>query len=148
MTLSASVLKTLLMAASLGMVVPILAQSTPPAKPRVTAGKEPDAEPVLPGVSVPRGEGWMSLYLEGGTFRLGFYDAAKKPIPSPASRATARWNPPLKTGEVRAVLNPSGDGLTLQSNKPVRPPLVFKVYVTLLNGDDAALESHVIDFKG
>ncbi len=148
MTLSAPVLKTLLMAASLGMVVPMLAQPSPPARARVTTGKEPEVEPALPGVVVPRGEGWMSLSVNGGTFRLGFHGADKKPIASPASRATARWNPPLKTGEVRAVLNPTGDGLTLQANKQVRPPLVFKVYLTLLDAEGATLESHVVDFKG
>jgi len=148
MNLSAPVMKTLLMAASLGMVVPMLAQSSAPARPRSTAKKDKENDIVLPGVVIPRSAGWMSLSIENGGFRLGFYDADKKAVPSPAARATVRWNPPLKTGEMRAVLNPSEDGLSLLGNKPVRPPHVFKVFLTLVDADGAVLESHVLDFKG
>jgi len=83
MNLSAPVMKTLLMAASLGMVVPMLAQSSAPARPRSTAKKDKENDIVLPGVVIPRGAGWMSLSIENGGFRLGFYDADKKAVLHP-----------------------------------------------------------------
>jgi len=148
MKLSAPVMKTLLMAASLGMVIPMLAQPSTPVRSRSTAKKDRENEVVLPGVVVPRGPGWMSLSIESGNFRLGFYNAEKQAVPSPVARATVRWNPPLKTGDLRAVLNPSADGLALLGNKPVRPPHLFKVFLTLVDAEGAVLESHVLDFKG
>ena len=92
MKLSTPVLKTLLMTASLTMVVPILAHSTPPARPKADAPPDtPDAETVLPGSVVPHGEGWLSLSIADGTFVLSLYDAQKQPIDMPFVRATARW---------------------------------------------------------
>ncbi len=149
MKLSTPVLKTLLMTASLTMVVPILAQSTPPARPKADAPPEaPDSETVLPGSVVPHGEGWLSLAIADGTFVLSLYDARKQPIDMPFVRATARWNSPLRTSEQRLVMNPAGDGRTLKGNKPVRPPHVFKVFLTLINPDDSVGASYAIDIRG
>lgn len=150
MKLSTPVLKTLLMTASMTMVVPILAQSAPSSKSKVNekSHEPPESETVLPGSVVPHGGGWLSLSLAGGTFRLGFYDANKRPVDMPFIRATARWNSTLRTSEQRLVLNPSGDGKTLKGNKPVKPPYVFKVYLTLMNADDSVGASYVIDFRG
>ncbi len=103
---------------------------------------------MLPGSVVPHGDGWLSLSLSGGTFRLGCYDANKQPIDMPFARATARWNSTLRTSEQRLVLNPSGDGKTLKGNRPVKPPYVFKVYLTLINADDTVGASYVVDFRG
>lgn len=147
MKLSAPVLKTLLMTASLGMVVPMIAQTTPRPPVRSPGPDEPENEPVLPGVSVQRGDAWLALSVEGGRFRLGFYDAKKKPMPVTAARASVRWNPVNKTGESRAVLNPDASGTALVGNQPVRPPYVFKVYLALLDADGNAVDQLVIDLR-
>jgi len=148
MKLSAPVLKTLLMTASLSMVVPILAQTRTPIRPKVDLAPEPEPEIVLPGSVVPYGEGWLSLSVANGTFQLAFFDSKKKPIPQPFLRATARWNSPLRTSEQRLVMNPSPDGFALVGNKPVKPPYVFKVYLAAINPDDSVGASFVVDFKG
>lgn len=149
MTLSTPVLKTLLMTASLSMVVPIVAQTTPPARPKADARPgTPDPDVVLPGSVIPHGEGWLSLSLADGTFLVGLYDARKQPIDMPFVRATARWNSPLRSSEQHLVLNPTGDSRTLKGSRPVKPPYVFKVYLTLMNADDSVGASYVIDFRG
>lgn len=116
-----------------------------PAKPTPTP--TPTPEPILPGVVIARGDGWMSLSIENGTFRLGFYDAQKLPVAANVARASARWNNTLKTGELRTVLNPSPDGKALIGNQPVRGPYVFKVFLTLIDAEGVAVSSHVIDFR-
>ncbi len=150
----------------MGMVVPIFAQTKPkekaPAKsPTAPAKKaektepkkeEPaaeEAEPVIPGTTIARADGtFLGLSLEGGNFKLSFYDEKKKPVSANVVRATARWNPVNKTGELRVVLNPTGDGLALTGPQQVRPPFVFKVYLTLINEAGEAVESHAVDFRG
>jgi hypothetical protein len=149
MKLNAALAKSLLMAASIGIVVPLLAQTAPknPAPPAAPA--EEEAEPQLPGSVIARASGgFLSLSLEGGHFKLSFYDAKKKPIAADAVRAVTRWDPVNKTGDVRSILNPTDDGTALKGNVIVRPPYVFKVYVTLIGADDKAIESHVVDFRG
>ena len=155
---NAALAKSLLMAASIGIVVPLCAQTVPkknapaaatpkPAPTPAPAAEEP--EPQLPGSVIARpGGGFLSLTVEGLHFKLSFYDAKKKPLAADAIRAIARWDPVNKTGEVRSVLNPIADGTALQGNVPVRPPYVFKVFLTLLGPDGKTLESHVVDFRG
>jgi hypothetical protein len=156
---NAALAKSLLMAASIGIVVPLCAQTAPkksaptagPSKPApapaAPAAEEP--EPQLPGSVIARPSGgFLSLTVEGLNFKLSFYDAKKKPLAADAVRAIARWDPVNKTGEVRSVLNPTDEGTALMGNVPVRPPYVFKVFLTLLGPDGKALESHVVDFKG
>jgi len=159
MKFNAGLAKSLLMAASIGMVVPLVAQTAPkkaapkggaakPAPaPEVPAGEEPEI--ALPGAVISRsGGGFLSLTIEGIHFKLSFYDAKKKPVDADAIRAITRWDPVNKTGQVRSILNPSGDGKSLTGNVPVRPPYVFKVYITLIGPEDAVIESHVVDFRG
>jgi hypothetical protein len=158
MKLNAALAKSLLMAASIGTVVPLAAQTAPkkpaagsakPAPAPAPAPDETEAEPVLPGSVIARpGGGFLSLSLEGVNFKLTFHDAKKKPVPADAVRATVRWNPVNKTGDLRSVLNPGGSDNALVGNVPVRPPYVFKVYLTLIGPDDKAMESHVVDFRG
>jgi hypothetical protein len=64
------------------------------------------------------------------------------------ARATARWPVKDKRGDERAVLNPNGDGTVLTSGTFVRPPFVFKLYLSLfVEGSNDAVESYVIDFR-
>jgi hypothetical protein len=158
MKLNAALMKTLLMAASIGVVVPVLADTS--AKANASKGKtgsakpaeEPkadEAEPVIPGTVINRKNGgFLGLTLEGGGFKLSFYDGKKKPVAVDAARAALHWKPNYKVGEERDVLNPSGDNLSLSSPRPVRPPYTFKLFITLLSEDDKAIESFVVDFRG
>ncbi len=150
----------------MGLVVPILAETTPkakaPAKTPVPPATKPgakkeapkdepkaEAEPVIPGAVIERSDGtFLGLSLESGNFKLSFYDAKKKPVAANVARAAARWNPVNKTGDERVVLNLAGDGLALTGPRQVRPPFVFKVYLTLLNEAGEAVENHVVDFRG
>jgi hypothetical protein len=152
MKINASLAKSLLLATSFGLALPMLAQppaKPAPAKPGETAKEE--AEPVIPGMTLTRKNGdFIGLELADGNFKLSFYDKKKKPIPCDVAQATARWNPSYKKGDERRVLNPSGDGKTLISNPPVvRPPYNFKLFLTLLSEDGQAVESFpAIDFRG
>lgn len=130
------------------------ATATPaPAKPGARAKpevKKEVEEPKIPGVTIPRANGtFLGLEVVGGNFKLSFYDAKKKPIAPDVTRATARWPNPRGPGDNRAVLNSSGNALV--GNKPVLPPLIFNVYITLLDGegDEAkAVETLVVPFRG
>jgi hypothetical protein len=84
--------------------------------------------------------------VENNVFVLSFYTAKKKPAAPDAARASARWNPAQKTGSAFAILTPSGTG-SLTGNKPVTPPRIFKVYLTLLAEDGTVLESHAVDYR-
>lgn len=120
----------------------------PDAKPEAPSPERRPAEEIpLPGVSIPYEGGWMSLAVESGVFHLRFYDAKRKLLPVPAIRATARWNPPLKTGFSRTVLLPANEGRALVGNTFVRPPLRFRVYLTLIGAGDQVMGSYSIDFE-
>ena len=164
MKLNAALAKSLLMAASIGVVVPLIAQTVPkkdapkqpakPATPKAAPAPAPaapaeEAEITLPGAVITRASGgFLSLTVEGGHFKLSFYDVKKKPASADAVRATARWDPVNKPGVMRTVLLPAGGNQALTGNTFVQPPFVFKVYLSLIGPDDAVLESHVIDFRG
>ncbi len=145
---SAPVLKTLLLAAIASLVLPLHAHAATAALPQPPASdRRPADEVPLPGVSIPYEGGWMSLAVEKGVFHLRFYDAAREPLPAPAIRATARWNPPMKTGFSRSVLLPADEGRALVGNTFVKPPHTFRVYLTLIGANDQVLGSYTIDFK-
>jgi hypothetical protein len=152
MKINASLAKSLLLFASFGLALPVLAQAPAkpaPAKPGETAKEEP--EPVIPGTTLDRKDGsFIGLELADGGFKLSFYDKKKKQVACDVAQATARWNPNNKKGDERRVLNLSGDGKTLVSNPPVvRPPYIFKLYLTLLSEDGQVVESFpAIDFRG
>ena len=127
-----------------------------PVDPKATAAKpavkKPDVVPVIPGQTVNRANGtFLGLQVINGNFVLSFYDKKKKPMAPDVTRATARW-PNLRsatTGDNRAVLNREGNALV--GNKPVVPPLVFTLRLSLLQGDAEeakVVESFVVAFKG
>lgn len=133
----------------------LLSAQTAPAKPakpgakaKVEAPKE--VEPVIPGQTIARANGtFLGLEIVGGNFKLSFYDAKKKPAAVDVTRATARWPNTRGPGDNRTMLNVSGNALV--GSKHVLPPLVFNVYITLLQGegDEAkAVESLVVPFRG
>ena len=165
---NACLLKTLLLAASLGIAAPLPAQDAAAASPpksvttkKTDANKNtpatpgaqkpaaPEPEPQIPGITIPRAKGgFLGILVENGNFKLSFYDAKKKPAPVDVARATARWPVKYRLGDERTVLNPTGDGTALTSGTFVRPPFVFKLYLSLfVEGRDDAAESYVIDFR-
>jgi len=154
MKINAALAKTLLLVASTGMVMPMLAKppaktAPAPAKQGETAkaeGEEP--EPTIPGISAKRTNGgYIGIEIAGGGFKLSFYDEKKKQVDCDVAHAAARWKPNYTVVQERCILNPSGDGKTLVSSD-VRPPYNFKLSLTLLSEDDKAVESFTLDFKG
>ncbi len=124
---------------------PAAPKSGPPAAVSAAAAEEEEGK--IPGVAIPRANGtWLGLRVENNVFVLSFYTAKKKPAAADAARASARWNPPQKTGSAFAILTPSGTG-SLTGNKPVTPPRIFKVYLTLLAEDGTVLESFAVDYR-
>jgi hypothetical protein len=123
----------------------------PKAVPAAKAVVKKEPEPIIPGLTIPRGNGtFLGLEVAGGNFKLSFYDKKKKPVAPDVSRATARW-PNLKsvTGPNRTVLNPSGKSLV--GSKPVLAPYTFNVYISLMqgDGDDAkVVETYDVPFRG
>jgi hypothetical protein len=108
----------------------------------------------IAGTEIKRGAGYMGLELVGGTFKITFYDAKRKPmaVPPEITRAALRWAVSYRQGlDERAVLNPSEDGKSLTSLKVVKPPHNFRLYITLLaaaTAEDGAGETYSIDFRG
>lgn len=109
-------------------------------------------EPQIKGVVVPRAAGgYLAVEIVNSTFKLSFYDAKKQPVPPDVARALLRWDPKTKVGQERVVLNPSGDGLSLGTGKPVRPPYAFKLFITLIKeakeSEEPVGETYTIDFR-
>lgn len=148
------ILLAVLLALGLGaMAAAQTPKKAPAAKsPTEKAGAKKE-EPKIEGVEVLRGErGFLGVQIVNGTFKLNFYDKAKKPTEPDVARAALRWDPKYKVGEERVVLNPTGDGKSLSSPKVIRPPHQFKLYITLIKeaigeGQSPVSESFVIDFK-
>lgn len=131
-------------------VVPVKPTPTPRPTPKKEPAKKPEPPPVIEGITIPRGSGFLGIAIVGGTFRLSFYDAEKKPVPPDVARAALRWPVKYQPGDERAVLNPAPDGNSLTSTRVVRPPYQFKLFITLIPADAAAGagETFVVDFKG
>jgi hypothetical protein len=124
---------------------------------KAPAPKSPPAtkENKIEGVEVARaGRGFLGVQIVNSTFKISFYDAKKKPVAPDVTRAVLRWDPKYKVGKERVVLNLSEDGKSLTSAKNIRPPYLFKLYITLLKDASDAPEAaepvgetHVIDFR-
>ncbi len=112
-----------------------------------------EAPPQIEGIVVPRGAlGFMGVEIVNSTFKISFYDAKKKPTKADVTRALLRWDPKYKAGSERLLLSVSEDGKSLTSPRNIRPPYLFKLFITLMKdgaeGEDGAGETHVIDFRG
>ena len=106
------------------------APAKPGAKAKVEVKKE--AESVIPGQIIPRANGtFLGLEIDGGNFKLSFYDAKKKPMSPDVARAAARWpnSRHADQGPNRTVLNPNGNALV--GNKNVQPPFSFTVFISV-----------------
>lgn len=106
----------------------------------------------IEGMEIARANGgFLGVRVVDGMWRLTFYNKMKKPTPPDVARAVFRWDAKYKLGEERLVLNPGGDQNSMTHPKTVRPPLTFKLFITLLStaadGTDAASENYTIDFR-
>jgi hypothetical protein len=157
MKLNVAFTRSLLMAASLGMVIPLIAQTPPPAAPdkakppAKTAPKKTPAKPTPPpeadapaeakiiGLAIPREKGgFLGLAIEDSKVQLRFYDSKKKLVAPDVAQATMRWTSTKKRGDEYLVLNPAGDGKSLTSDRVIPPPYNFRVLLRLLQGDENA----------
>ena len=148
MKLNTAVAKSWLMAASIGMVVPlvVVAQTTP--KPTAPKKEKAEPPPKIDGIKIPRADGrFLGLTVEGVQFHLRFYDEKKKPEKPDAARAAARWNPVNVKAEQRVILNPVGDGMSLVSPGLVRPPLTFRAFFTLFTEDGQVMDTFSVDLN-
>lgn len=144
------------LACTLAIALPLAAQ-TPPGTPKTKASATtPPAkkapEPKIEGMEVPRGElGYLGVAIVGGQFKITFYDKKKAPVVADVHRALLRWDPKYKQGQERVVLNLTEDGKALTAPKAIRPPYIFKLFITLMKksetGEDKATETYTIDFR-
>ncbi len=151
MKLNTAVMKSLLMAASIGVVVPlvVMGQTPPPAtKPAAPKKEKAEPPPKIEGITVPRANGhFLGLTVDGVQFKLRFYNEKKKPEKADAATAAARWNPVNIKAELRAILTPTPDGMMLVSPGWVKPPLTFQVYFTLFTADGQVIETFHFDLN-
>lgn len=116
------------------------------------AGKPPAKKPEEPvakidGVTIARSAGFLGLRIVDNHFVLTFYDAEKKKIAPDAVRATLRWAVTYQKANEKAVLEPAGDG-ALSSSKFVRPPHIYKVFVTVfLSANEESVENYTVDYQ-
>ena len=130
------------------------AQTKPAPKPGAPKQdtKKEDEIGVIEGMTLARPNGhFLGLKLEGGKYKLTFYDKKKKPEKVDVTRATARWPNMHGPGDNRTVLNPAGDGTYLMGAQFVRGPYAFKLFITLLRGEGneaVGVETYTVDFRG
>jgi hypothetical protein len=128
----------------------------PPASKPAPGKAAPEAKKeemgVIEGMTLTRPNGhYLGLKLEGGKYKLTFYDKKKKPEKVDVARATARWPNMHGPGDNRAILNPAGDGTFLMAPQFVRAPYAYKLFLTLLRGEGdqaTAVENYTVDFRG
>jgi len=128
-----------------------------PAKPAtqspVTApAKKPEPAPAakVEGMEVARSsKGFLGVALVGGCFRITFYDANRKPVAADVTSASLRWTVKYQPKPERTLLVPAGDGRSLASPFVVRPPLAFRLNISLfVEGREEPSEIYQIDFRG
>lgn len=105
----------------------------------------------IEGTVVGRGDaGFFAITIVDSRFVLKFYDTERKPIAPNVAAAALRWNVRYQPMPERAFLEPNADNTALTSEKVIRPPHSFKLFVTLLprEGSGQADETYPVDFSG
>jgi hypothetical protein len=114
-----------------------------------------EESPKIEGQAIARaGGGWLGLKVEGGTFRLRFYDADKKPVAPDAARAVLRWKSNRRIAREVAILTPAGEPNLMTSEKSVPPPYNFRLTIVLMRegagdseAEEASAEAIAVDFR-
>ena len=116
--------------------------------PKPTAPAEADG--TITGTVIPRPNGnFLGLEIIDNNFRLSTYNKHKKPEKGDFTQAVLHWSVHYQPNEERTLLTPSDDGLFLTSEKPIRAPHSFKLFIALfVAGKEDPVESYVIDFQG
>jgi hypothetical protein len=117
---------------------------------KASAAKKKDAPPPkIEGLALNRPNGgYLGLQVLSNNFVLTFYNEKKTKVAPDVVRATVRWPVKYQPAPERTVLNPNG-GFALTSAYNVKPPINFKVYISLfVEGSDQAVESYVVDYHG
>ena len=101
------------------------------------------------GMEIARGTGFLGIQITNGVFKLTAYDAKKKPVAADFTRVALRWQPTNVKSPERTLLVPSGGVGVFSSDKIVKPPHQFRLFVTLIkgDGDDAPVENFTVEFK-
>jgi hypothetical protein len=105
----------------------------------------------IEGTVVGRGDaGFFAITIADRRFVIKFYDAERKLIAPNVAAAALRWDVRYQPTPERAFLKLNADGTALTSEKVIRPPYSFKLFVTLLPSEDAAGggETYPVDFSG
>lgn len=111
------------------------------------AAQEPEAQE-LKGILLERkAGGYLNVRIEEGKFEILFLDAEKKPVPGNLDRAILRYRPAMREEE-RVVLNRDREAMKLTSPRIVRPPYVYKIFLTLFEpGATEPTETYTADFS-
>ena len=124
---------------------------TPPVAPAPKKDEKKKEEPVakMEGQIVDRGaRGSLGVQVKNGVFVVNFYDAKKKAIAPDVPQVAVRWEPKNKSIAERTLLTPGGGANSMTSSKIVQPPLMFRMYLTMLaEGGEATGETYVFDFR-
>ncbi|GAB1488084.1 hypothetical protein MASR2M8_05270 [Opitutaceae bacterium] len=149
MKFNAALAKSVLMAASIGLVIPVMAQpAIRPAAARQGPAKEEEEEGVIDGIAIARPDGrWLGVTVEGLNLKVTFYDKKKMPEAIDVLRGNARWRLPTIAQQERAVLNPGPDGKSLIGNRPLRKPWTYPVAIVLVNASEEVVETHQVQLS-
>ncbi len=118
-----------------------------PNKPAAKGDAKKDEMGKIEGIEIKRGDGYLGIELVGGTFKLSFYDAKKKPVTPNVVRANLTWKVRYQPNPEKAVL--TSDGKAMTSTKVVKPPYAFSLSIVLVKTDapDSPLENFAVDFR-
>lgn len=98
--------------------------------------KKEDPPAKIDGVVAAHGTGFIGIQIVGGQFKIGFYDAKKKPVPPDVASAVLRWKVNYMPELEHVLLTPGGGTNSLTSGKVIRQPYSFRLTVLLLKSDD------------
>lgn len=112
--------------------------------------KKADEMGKIDGLVIVRGAGFLGVQIVNGVFKLTSYDAKKKPVAADFTRVALRWPVSYQPNPERTLLTPGGGIGAFTSEKVVKPPHAFKLFITLIKGEaaDAPVENLTVDFRG
>ncbi len=111
--------------------------------------KKADEMGKIDGMEIPRGTGFLGVQILNGVFKITVYNAKKKPTAADFTRVALRWQPSNQKSPERALLLPAGAIGAFSSEKIVKPPHRFRLFITLIkgDGDDAPVENLTLEFQ-
>lgn len=109
-----------------------------PVAPAAAAEAVAEPEPELEGVVVPRGDGFMTVTMDGPRVVLRFFDAKKKAIAPDVHHAIVKFKMSGRRPQNRTLLL-GADGMSLTHGRMLRAPYIFKAFVSLVK--DASAET-------